>query len=86
MLEKLTGRREYVIHLEHIILFLIAKENCTLHTTRLTCHSVIAGECHSTISMRVLHAEHREECTRLCKKRVGVESSWSSLQPDTECP
>lgn len=41
---------------------------------------------HDRHGMCALRKEHREECLGLHKKRVGVESSWSSLQPDTECP
>lgn len=48
-------------------------------------HRWTAEACHITHSLCALAAERREECMRLCK-RVGVESSWCSLQPDTGCP
>lgn len=54
--------------------------------------SAIAGECHITIAMACVCARAHatkarwEECLRLHKRRVGVESSWSSLQLDTGLP
>ena len=55
-------------------------------TNPRACLSAIAGENQTRISMCQLCAGHiGEEFIQLCKRRVGVESSWSSLWPDTEC-